>query len=473
MNARPEYFGNNLEALRLPPQAVSAEQSVLGGLMLSPDALPKVSFLDEEDFYRRDHRIIFRAIKELAEKNQPYDSVTIEGWLEANMLASQIEHGYTVQLSASIPSAANIKAYADMVKGKSTLRKMIEAGTEIVNSGFMPNGESVEDLIHAAQEKINALNPAQSEAIKTASDGLQAMLADMKRSIDGGVPSGLSWGDENFDKELGRMDEGDLIVIAGRPSMGKTALALRPAIANGRGLFLSMEMSAKKIAARLVANMGQVNLSAIKNPGDTTASENARVYEGVARVQELEILIEDRPMTFREFEALATGLHQIKPLKWIVIDHLDLFIRAHKRRDDLELGDISKGAKALGKKLKLPVILLAQLNRGVEQRAEKRPLMSDIRECGSLEQDADAIFMIYRNDYYVLDKKQHNGYAEIIRRKVRDGETGTTYAKAFLGEMRFEYTDEAPRYFTNDSSDSGGNTGSGGLKKSSKFPRAG
>jgi replicative DNA helicase len=473
MSARPEYFDDRVEMLRVPPQSVQSEQSVLGGLMLSPQAFHTVSFLTEEDFYRRDHRMIFRAIRELQEKNKPFDAVTLGEWFEANQLSGQIPNNYLIELACETFSAANIKAYADIVKSKALLRQMIEAGTDIVNMGFLPNGADVEDLISTAQEKINALNPTQTEAIKTATDGLRSMLADMQRSMESGELSGLSWGNEDFDKEFGRMEEGDLIVIAGRPSMGKTALALRPAIENGRGLFLSMEMSAKKIAARLVANMGQVRLGAIKNPGDAQDFENARVREGVAKVQELEILIEDRVMTFREFESLAIRLHQKKPLRWIVVDHLDLFVRSHKRRDDLELGDISKGCKGLAKKLNIPVILLSQLNRGVEQRSDKRPIMSDIRECGSLEQDADVILMLYRDDYYKKAGVKHDGYAEIIRRKVRDGETGTTFAKANLSQMRFEYEPEPPFYSGNDADESGSDSRKTGFRKSSKFSGAG
>lgn len=471
MNAR---LDDQVQMLRVPPQAIEAEQSVLGGLMISPSAFHTVSFLSEDDFYRHDHRLIFRSITELQRKNKPFDAVTLGDWFDANCLSEQIGGGcYLITLASNVYSAANIKAYADIVREKSLQRSLIEVGTDIVNMAFSPNGEDIDFLIHTAQEKINLLNPAQETAVKSVSDGLRSMLVDMRRSMESGEVAGLSWGDENFDKELGRMEDADLIVIAGRPSMGKTALALRPAIQNGRGLLLSMEMPAKKIAARIVANMGRVNLRAIKNPGDAEAHENARIETGVAAAQELEILIDDRVMSFPEFESLAIRLHNQKPLKWIMADHLDLFKRPHKRRDDLELGDISKGMKALAKKLNIPAILLTQLNRGVEQRQNKRPIMSDIRECGSLEQDADIVLMIYRDDYYKQAGSKMDGYAEIIRRKARDGETGTTYAKAILGEMRFEYAAEPPVYSSNDAGQSGSFARKGGLRKSGQFSRAG
>lgn len=464
---------NRIESLRLPPQSTEAEMAVVGGLMLDPEAIHKIN-LSEDDFYRRDLRLIFRGIRELHKKNRPYDAVTLGEWFEANFLSEQIGGAnFLVDLAATTPSAANIKAYGDIVKEKSLLRKMIEAGTDIVNSAFSPNGADASEVLTKAQETINTLNPAQTEMVKTATDGLNAMLTQMKRSMEEREPIGLSWGDENLDRELGLMEPGDFIVIAARPSMGKTALSLRPAIENGRGLFLSMEMSASKICSRLVANRGQVNLRAIKFPNEAEDWENARVYEGVRQVQGLEILIEDRRMDFQEFESLAIRLHQQKPLRWIIADHLGYFIRPHKRRDDLELGDISKGFKALAKKLNVPTILLAQLNRGVEQRSDKRPLLSDIRECGSLEEDADVIHMLYRDDYYKKSTQQKDNYVEILRRKMRDGEPGTTYAKAILGEMRFEYTDQPPCYFTSDANESGQRTRTTGFRKSSQLPRAG
>ncbi len=469
MNAR--LSDDRLESLRLPPQSVEAEMAVLGGLMLDQNAFYKIN-LSENDFYRRDHRLIFRGILELHGKNNPYDAVTLGEWFEANCLSAQIGgNGYIIDLASTTPSAANIKAYAQIVKQKAILRQMIEAGTDIVNSGFTPNGESVEDLIHAAQEKINALNPAQTEAIKTATDSLKSMLADMQREMEDGVPTGLTWGDDGFDSEIGRFQSDELHVIAARPSMGKTAISLAIAANNGRGLFLSMEQPAKKIAARLVARQGRVNLHAVLKPMDAQDWQSARVHEGVKIVQGLELLIEDRMMTFPEFESLAIRLHQQKPLKWIVADHLDLFVRPRKRRDDLELGDISKGLKALAKKLNLPVVLLAQLNRGVEQRTDKRPVLSDIRECGSLEQDADTVLMLYRDEYY-HPGGHTKGYAEILRRKVRDGETGVTWAKTTLGEMRFDYCEQPTFNTGNDANETGGGKRKTGFRKSGQFPRA-
>jgi replicative DNA helicase len=464
---------NRIDTLRLPPQSIEAEMAVLGGLMLDPDAYYKINLI-EEDFYRRDFRLIFRGITELHEKKKPYDAVTLGEWFEANCLSEQIGgNSFLVDLAAQTPSAANIKAYADIVKEKALLRKMIEAGTGIVNAAFSPNGMDVSEILYKAQESVNTLNIAQTQIVKTATDGLNAMLTQMKRNMEGGDPTGLSWGDENLDREMERMEPGDLIIIAGRPSMGKTALALRPMIENGRGLFLSMEMSAAKVCSRLVANRGQVNMRAIKRPSEAEDWENARVFEGVKQVQSLDLLIEDRRMSFTEFESLAIRLHQQKPLKWICADHLGYFVRGHKRRDDLELGDISKGCKALAKKLNIPVILLAQLNRSLEQRSNKRPILSDIRECGSLEEDADIIHMLYRDDYYKEATQHKDGYIEILRRKQRDSEPGTTYAKAILGEMRFEYTDQPPSYLARNADESGNNSRKTGFRKSSQFSRAG
>lgn len=423
---------------RIPPQSIEAEQSVLGGLMLSPARLRDVrAVLEEGDFYRRDHALIYRSILNLDEKRKPFDAVTLGDWFEANGLAEQIGgSGYLIELASFTPSAANILAYADIVREKARLRDLVEVGTGIVESAFEPEGRTASEIRDEGKARIAEVRAEAGETVETMRDGLRGMVEDMRRWYDG-EGSGVNFGIESLDTLIGDLEAGDLVLICARPSMGKTALALQLSARAGRTLFLSMEMASRKLAARLTAHVGRLPYRWIRKPAEAPDGALGRVTEASAEAAKLPILIYDRRMTVGAFCSLARRLHDQEPLRLLVADHLDLFQRPGKRRDDQELGDITKELKALAKELNVPVALLCQLNRGVEQRTDKRPVMSDIREAGGAEQDADIVVMIYRDEYY-NQQSTLKGYAELIVRKSRDGETGTTWARAVLSEMRFE-----------------------------------
>jgi replicative DNA helicase len=434
-----------IESLRIPPQSAEAEQSVVGGLMLAPNRLQDVkALLSEADFYRRDHRLIYRAILELAGKGQPFDAVTLGEWFEAGGHSEAIGGtGYLIELASNTPSAANIKAYAEIVREKALLRKLIEAGTEIVQSGFSPEGRTAVEVHSEAMRGLLEIRPEIAKAVDTMRDGLRGMVEDMTRWYDGGGTV-AKFGVESLDELIGGMEGGDLVLLGARPSMGKTALALQAAVTSGRTLIASMEMASRKLAARLTAHVGKLPSNWIRKPADAPEGALARVTAASAEASKLPILIYDRRLTVDAFCALARKLHSEEPLALVIADHLDLFLRANKRRDDLELGEITKALKSLAKELNAPVLLLVQLNRGVESRTDKRPVMSDIREAGGAEQDADIVVMLYRDEYY-HENSTNKGYAEMIVRKARDGELGTRWAKAILSEMRFESSEEQQR----------------------------
>lgn len=433
------------DALRIPPQSAEAEQSVVGGLMLAPGRLSDIkAMLAEADFYRRDHRLIYRAILELSAKGQPFDAVTLGEWFEVGGHAEAIGGtGYLIELASNTPSAANIKAYAEIVREKALLRKLIEAGTEIVQAGFSPEGRTAVEVHSEAMRGLLEIRPEIAKAVDTMRDGLRGMVEDMTRWYDGGGTV-AKFGVESLDELIGGMEGGDLVLLGARPSMGKTALALQAAVTSGRTLIASMEMATRKLAARLTSHVGRLPYTWIRKPAEAPDGAIARVTVASAEAGQLPILIFDRRLTVDAFCALARKLHSEEPLVLIVADHLDLFLRPNKRRDDLELGEITKTLKALAKELNVPVLLLVQLNRGVESRADRRPVLSDIREAGGAEQDADIVVMMYRDDYYHEDSS-NKGYAELLVRKARDGELGVAWSRAVLSEMRFETSERQER----------------------------
>lgn len=440
MSAMPEHFRDDarIETLRVPPQRVDAEQSVLGGLMLSPKMLPSVrSLLSEGDFYRRDHRLIYRAILALDDAKQPFDAVTMGEWLEGEGLERDAGGtSYLIELVSSTPSAANIVSYAEIVRDRATLRRLIEAGTALVSQAFAPGADPVQVRTDALAA-ITSSSPQEAARVQTVTDGLRGMVAAMSRAYEDAAPVGVSWGLPGLDEKCGRMQPGDLCVLMARPSMGKTAEALQVAAGAGRCLFASMEMSAAKIVTRLTAHVGRFPVNWITKPMDSPEGAEARVYAAAAEVRGLSLLIEDKRLSFDQLRALVIQLYAQEPLNLLVVDHLGLFKRRHKDRDVIELGQITKGLKELAKELNVPVLLLAQLNRGLESRTDKRPTMADIREAGEAEEDADVIVALYRDDYYTPDSYA-KGTAEFIVRKARDGELGTVFAHARLAEMRFD-----------------------------------
>ncbi len=451
MPARSESFRTEakIDALRVPPQSVEAEQAVIGGLMLAPDSLDRVGdFLTEYDFYRRDHRLIYRAIRELSEKNKPFDAVTLGEWFEANSLSEQIGGtGYLIELASSTPSAANIKAYAEIVREKAVMRQLIEAGTEIVNDGFQPEGRDSQEVLSAAEMKVFKIAEQGRrgradfvplrEAMKDAFQILQ------ERYENQGSVTGLPTGFHDLDEMTAGLQPSDLIILAARPAMGKTTLALNiaeyGALKTKKSVAVfSMEMSSSQLAFRLLSSIGRINATRLRT-GQLEDEDWSRVNMAIKMLSDVKIFIDDTPALSPDvLRSKARRIKREHDLGLIVVDYLQLMqVPGSAENRTNEISEISRSLKALAMELKVPVIALSQLNRGLESRTDKRPVMSDLRESGAIEQDADIIMFIYRDEYYHKDSAD-KGLAEVIISKQRNGPTGTVKLKFFGEYTRFD-----------------------------------
>jgi replicative DNA helicase len=439
-----------IDDIRVPPHSVEAEQAVLGALMLDNRTFDAIADrLVADDFYRRDHQLIFAAIAELAAKGEPSDAVTLSDVLERKGLAE--ETGGLVYLAGLVrdtPSAANVRAYADAVRERSTLRKLIHVGGEIAASAYDPEGREAGEILDEAERRVFEI----AESRNKTGSGFVALRQELGPVIDrldllvqhkGQLP-GLSTGFKRLDEMTAGLQKGDLIVIAGRPSMGKTTFALNIAenAAFGAqsakvGVF-SMEMSREQLAFRMISSLGRVNQSHLRvgNIGD---EEWSRINSAITMMKNSNIYIDDTgALTPTEVRARARRLKREHGLDLIVLDYLQLMqVQGTKENRATEISEISRSLKALAKELSVPVIALSQLNRGVEQRQDKKPVMSDLRESGAIEQDADLIMMIYRDEVY--DKNSpRKGTADIIITKQRNGEIGELQL-TFQGQFtRFE-----------------------------------
>ena len=423
-----------IEALRVPPHSIDAEQAVLGGLMLAPGALDNVADrLGEDDFYRKDHRLIWRAINELANKGMPCDAVTLGDWFESNGLAEMVGGaGYLIELANSTPSAANIAAYAEIVREKSVLRQLIDAGTSITEDGY-----------RGARGKKDSVS--MREAVK---DAFKLLT---ERYQNRGQLTGVSTGFTDLDELTSGLQPSDLIIVAARPSMGKTAFALNIAETAALGskkavVVFSMEMSSSQLAFRLISSVGRIHQQHLRN-GTLEEEDWPRVSNAIALLSEAKIFIDDTPsLSPVELRSRARRLHREHGgLGLIVIDYLQLMqVPGNTENRATEISEISRSLKGLAKELNVPVIALSQLNRSLEQRADKRPMMSDLRESGAIEQDADVIMFIYRDEYYNKES-QDKGIAEIIIGKQRNGPTDTCKL-TFLGHYT-KFVNYAPDSF--------------------------
>jgi len=438
-----------IDALRVPPHSIDAEQAVLGGLMLDDKAWERIADkLVEEDFYRKDHRLIFRAIAELTNKNMPCDAVTLADWFDSNKLSELVGGAsYVIQLANSTPSAANIVAYAEIVRDKSTLRQLIDAGTEIAGDGFQPEGRSTQEILEGAEQKVFAIAEGQARGRK----GFTPMRAAVKEAFQilhqryesKGAVTGLATGFTDLDDMTAGLQPSDLIILAARPSMGKTALAVNmaehAAIKSKKAVAVfSMEMSASQLAFRLISSLGRINQQHLRT-GDIQEEEWPRVTSAITLLSDAKIFIDDTPsLSPAELRARARRLKREHDLGLIVIDYLQLMqVPGNKENRATEISEISRSLKALAKELNVPVIALSQLNRSLEQRTDKRPVMADLRESGAIEQDADVILFIYRDEYYNPESAD-KGRAEVIIGKQRNGPTGTLKL-TFLGQYtKFE-----------------------------------
>ncbi len=442
--------GAAIEALRVPPHSIDAEQSVLGGLMLAPDALDRVADrLAEQDFYRKDHRLIWRAINELANKGMPCDAVTLGDWFDTNGLAEMAGGaGYLIELANNTPSAANITAYAEIVREKSVLRQLIDAGTSITEDGYRPQGQSVQEVLENAEQRVfhiaesGARGKKDSVSMREAVKDAFRLLSE--RYENRGQLTGITTGFTDLDNLTSGLQPSDLIIVAARPSMGKTAFALNiaetAALRNKKPVAVfSMEMSSSQLAFRLISSVGRIHQQRLRN-GDLEEEDWPRVSNAISILSEAKIFIDDTPsLSPVELRSRSRRLHREHGgLGLIVVDYLQLMqVPGSKENRATEISEISRSLKGLAKELNVPVVALSQLNRSLEQRADKRPMMSDLRESGAIEQDADVIMFIYRDEYYNKET-QDKGMAEIIIGKQRNGPTDTCKL-TFLGQYtKFE-----------------------------------
>jgi replicative DNA helicase len=456
----PSLADLQLEGIRTPPHSLEGEQSVLGGLLLDNGAWDRIAdVVFEDDFYRADHRLIWRHVSRLIEHARPADVLTVAESLERS--GELVETGgmaYLAALAQNTPSAANIRRYAEIVRERSVMRRLAAVGTAIADSAYSPRGREAAQLLDEAESKVFEI----AEQGARGRQGFQAMpplLTQVVERIDmlynrdnpsdvTGVPTGYA----DLDEKTSGLQPGDLVIVAGRPSMGKTALAINMAenVALEAGLpvaVFSMEMAATQLVMRLLGSLGRLDQHRLRT-GRLQDDDWQRLTAAVGRLNEAPIHIDETPaLNALEVRARSRRLHrQYGKLGLIVVDYLQLMSASSEGENRAtEISEISRSLKALAKELNVPVIALSQLNRSLEQRPNKRPVMSDLRESGAIEQDADLILFIYRDEVYNPDSPE-KGIAEIIIGKQRNGPIGTVKL-TFRGEnTRFENYADPQRY---------------------------
>ncbi|MDA9068397.1 replicative DNA helicase [Gammaproteobacteria bacterium] len=443
----------SIQSIENTEQVRDLEKAVLGGLMLETERYDAVSLIIQfSDFEGQDHQSIYQSMGELVNANKPLDPLTVSGRLDSkNLLTRAGGKNYLIDLASSSPSAANLEAYAEMIRQKSISRKLMQINSEISQLIINPQGKDAESLLDEAETKIFSLN---DEASRTSSS-IQKLDTLIPNTIDklneiaaaGGSLLGTSTGYKDIDKELLGLQNGDLIIIAARPSMGKTALALNMVeniVTNkdieGGVLLFSLEMPAESLTTRLLASHAKINQQKVRS-SNMNKNELKKFMESSSKLKDLPLYIDDSSMlTPMELRARARRIARQEPngLSLIVVDYLQLMqlpVSTENRVN--QISEISRSLKMLAKELKVPVVALSQLNRQVEQRPNRRPIMADLRDSGAIEQDADVILFIYREEAYDEDTEVGNK-AEIIIGKQRNGPIGTvnlTYLKEFT---RFE-----------------------------------
>lgn len=408
---------------------LQAEQAVLGGIMLDPSAYWRVQpLLTAEDFTRKDHALIWQALSEFAEQGRPTDAVTLGEWFDAAGKSAEVAGGaYLIELHSGTPSAANVVAYAKLVAEASETRRVREAGKRIALASTFTEG----------QELLTAAAPRRLSMLKGSKDGIEEMLETLQRRFDSeggltGVPTGI----ESLDELTGGWQPGNLIVVAGRPGMGKSAFAVQTAIAAERALFISLEMTTGELTERMISNIGHIPNRWFRFPKDAPEYAMTEIANACRKVPK-RLSFEDTPgLSIDAIEGVIRQAHMADPLRLVIVDHLGLVAREGKH-DPSELGAITSRLKRLAKEI-APVVLLCQLNRGLESRNNKRPELSDLRDSGRIEEDADIVIGLYRDSYYTQKSDPDSDFMEILVRKNRNGEQGTAWALSRLGQMRLE-----------------------------------
>ena len=422
------------DPLKIPPQNIEAEQSVLGSLLLDKDAILKVGdFLRPDDFYREDHGIIYDAILALFEKRKPVDVVTLTDWLEKEKKLKEVGGAsYLTTLVNGVPTSANVATYAQIVQQKATLRRLISVATTIAELGYNETTE-LETILDKAESSLFSVS---QKYVKQYFTPIRDILADSFDRIDKlhrekGVLRGVPTGFRDLDNLLAGLQNSDLIILAARPSIGKSSLALNFAdhIACEEkipvGIF-SLEMSKEQVIDRLLCLRGSVDSWKLRT-GNLEDEDFGRLNYAMGALSEAPVFIDDTPIiNVMEIRTKARRLQSEQGLGLIIVDYMQLLQGASSRYQDnrvQEVSEISRGLKGLARELDVPVLALSQLSRAVEHRDNKRPMLADLRESGSIEQDADVVMFIYRDDYYDQESENKN-IAEILIRKHRNGPTG-------------------------------------------------
>jgi replicative DNA helicase len=446
INAQP-MIDAQVAALKLPPHSIEAEQSLIGGLLLDNAAWDRIAdIVAAADFYRDDHRRIFNHIGKLIQMGKPADVVTVfESIEKSNEVDQTGGMAYLGEIANATPSAANSRRYAEIIHERAILRKLVTVGDEIAASALNPAGRDAKQLLDEAEAKVFEIAEAGARSVQgftaitpllgTVVDKIQQLYDRENPSEITGVPSGF----HDLDRMTSGLQPGDMIVVAGRPSMGKTAFALNIAEYVGVEMRLpvaifSLEMSGPQIATRLLSSVGRLDQTKTRN-GRLSDEDWDKMTVALGKLHDAPIHIDETgAINATDLRARARRLHrQCGKLGLIVIDYIQLMTSAKENENRAtEISEISRSIKALAKELECPVIALSQLSRKVEERNDKRPLMSDLRESGAIEQDADLILMMYREEYYKPDT-QDKGIAEVIVGKHRNGPTGTVKL-TFLGE---------------------------------------
>jgi replicative DNA helicase len=450
--ADKNLFSNEsvVESLKVPPNSIQAEQAVLGGLMLDNEGWDKVAEnVTEEDFYRKEHRYIFRAISQLASKMEPFDVVTVSEMLETMGEIDTVGGlAYVGMLAKDTPTAANIDSYAKIVRDRSVLRQLIHVGTTISGSVFNPDGQETSQLLENAERQVFEIAEQQQRG-KSGFVPVRSLLAKAVDKIESlyeqdNPITGVSTGFTDFDEMTSGLQAADLVIVAGRPSMGKTTFAMNLAEnvaikAKKPVAVFSMEMPGDQLAMRMMSSLGRIDQHKVRT-GKLDDDEWPRMTSAINLLAETQLFIDDTPaLTPTEVRSRSRRLmREHGQLGLIVLDYLQLMQSPSSGENRVQqISDISRNLKTLAKELNVPVVALSQLNRNLEQRPNKRPVMSDLRESGSIEQDADVIVFIYRDEVYNEDSAD-KGVAEIIIGKQRNGPIGTSRL-TFLGQYtRFE-----------------------------------
>lgn len=448
MNAPDKFIEDR--GLSVPPHSVETEQSILGALMTDNNAIDRIGELKPEHFYRYDHRVIFEHIARLIVASRTADVITV---LEALGTSGKVDAvgglPYLNALAQNAPGSAGITRWAEIVVDRWKLRGLISAADEVSEMAYNRAGKTVSEIISQAQAKFEPLAEARSFEPKMPGPLLTEIVTEIDERYHGAELKVVPTGFNDLDAKLGGGFRGsELVIVAGRPSMGKTAFSMAVAgnIAQGGKtvLVFSLEMSGKSLHQRNIARIGGIHLSHVLDGKKITDADWPRLTHAVGVMSEMQMLVDDTSgLSLAEIVSRSRAVKRRHGLDLIVVDYIGLMTGGTEERQDLKVGGYSAGLKGLAKQLDIPVIALSQLNRGVEQRPNKRPTMGDLRDSGAIEQDADIILMLYRDEVYNPDS-QDRGTAEIIVGKQRNGEIGPVRL-TFIGEHQ-KFADLAPGY---------------------------